>query len=71
MVTEAHPYGRPLAPKTVRHVATLLYTSLAEADLRIPVKWATDSAGKWAGVRRASRRGKDMMTQVARLGQEG
>ncbi len=32
MVTEAHPNGRPLAPKTVRHLATMLYTSLAEAD---------------------------------------
>ncbi len=40
MVTEAHPNGRPLAPKTVRHIATLLYTSLSEADrlgiLKIP-----------------------------------
>ncbi len=26
------PEGRPLAPKTVRHIGTLLYTSLAEAD---------------------------------------
>ena len=32
MVTEAHPNGRPLAPKTVRHLATMLYTSLSEAD---------------------------------------
>jgi hypothetical protein len=32
MVTEAYPNGRPLAPKTVRHLATMLYTSLAEAD---------------------------------------
>lgn len=31
-VTKDHPNGRPLAPKTVRHIATLLYTCLAEAD---------------------------------------
>ena len=40
MVTEEHPNGRPLAPKTVRHIGMLLYTSLAEADrlgvLKIP-----------------------------------
>jgi integrase len=39
-VTEEHPNGRPLAPKTVRHIGTLLYTCLAEADrlgvLKIP-----------------------------------
>ena len=38
--SEAHPAGRPLAPKTVRHIGTLLYTCLAEAErldvLRIP-----------------------------------
>ncbi len=40
MVTKEHPEGRPLAPKTVRHIGTLLYTALAEADrlgvLKIP-----------------------------------
>ena len=40
MVTKEHPAGRPLAAKTVRHIGTLLYTSLAEADrlgvLKIP-----------------------------------
>ena len=39
-VTKDHPDGRPLAPKTVRHIGTLLYTCLAEADrlgvLKIP-----------------------------------
>ena len=30
-VTKDHPDGRPLAPKTVRHIGTMLYTSLAEA----------------------------------------
>jgi hypothetical protein len=40
------------------------------SPVRIPVKWATHSAGKWAGLRKASRRGKDMMTQVAHMGQE-
>ena len=30
--TEAEPHGRPLAPKTVRHIGTLLYTVLADAD---------------------------------------
>jgi len=30
--TEDHPKGRPLAPKTVRHIGTLLYTCLGEAD---------------------------------------
>lgn len=38
--SEAHPNGRPLAPKTVRHAGTLLYTVLSDADrlglLRIP-----------------------------------
>ena len=29
--TKEFPNGRPLAPKTVRHVGTLLYTALAEA----------------------------------------
>jgi Phage integrase, N-terminal SAM-like domain len=32
MLTKDHPNGRPLAPKTVRHIGTMLYTSLAEAD---------------------------------------
>jgi len=32
MVTKDHPNGRPLAPKTVRHIGMLLYTCLAEAD---------------------------------------
>ncbi len=32
MVTKDQPNGRPLAPKTVRHIGTMLYTSLAEAD---------------------------------------
>jgi len=40
MVTEAHPQGKPLAAKTVRHIGTLLYTCLAEADrlgvLKVP-----------------------------------
>jgi integrase len=40
MVTEKYPNGRPLAPKTVRHIGMLLYTCLAEADrlgvLKIP-----------------------------------
>ena len=40
MVTKEHPEGRPLAPKTVRHLGTLLFTALAEADrlgvLKIP-----------------------------------
>ena len=39
-VTKEHLEGRPLAPKTVRHIGTLLYTCLAEADrlgiLKIP-----------------------------------
>jgi len=38
--TKEHPKGRPLAAKTVRHIGTLLYTSLSEADrlgvLKIP-----------------------------------
>jgi len=38
--TEAEPLGRPLAPKTVRHIGTLLYTVLSDADrlgvLQIP-----------------------------------
>ena len=38
--------------------------------LRIPVKWATDSGNKWARRGRASRRGKDIMTEVAHMGQE-
>jgi len=32
MITEAHPNGRPLAAKTVRHIATMLHTALSEAD---------------------------------------
>jgi integrase len=40
MATKEHPDGRPLAPKTVRHISMLLYTCLAEADrlgiLKIP-----------------------------------
>ena len=32
MITKDHPNGRPLAAKTVRHIGTMLYTSLAEAD---------------------------------------
>jgi hypothetical protein len=39
-VSSQHPKGRPLAPKTVRHIDTLLFTCLAEADrlgvLKIP-----------------------------------
>jgi integrase len=39
-ITKEFPNGRPLAPKTVRHIGTLLYTALAEADrmgmLKIP-----------------------------------
>jgi integrase len=38
--TEDQPEGRPLAPKTVRHMGTLLYTVLSDADrlgvLKIP-----------------------------------
>jgi integrase len=38
--TETEPHGRPLAPKTVRHIGTLLYTVLSDADrlgvLQIP-----------------------------------
>ena len=38
--TETEPNGRPLAPKTVRHIGTLLYTVLSDADrlgvLKIP-----------------------------------
>jgi len=30
--TKAEPEGRPLAPKTVRHIGTLLYTVLSDAD---------------------------------------
>jgi hypothetical protein len=30
--TPDHPNGRPLAPKTVRHIGTLLYTCLSEAE---------------------------------------
>jgi hypothetical protein len=42
----------------------------ARKDVRIPVKWATYSGGKWARLGRASRRGKVMMPQVAHMGQE-
>ena len=46
-------------------------------DVRIPVKWATDSAGKWAthsggmwaGLRRAGRRGSIIISEVAHMGQ--
>ena len=38
--TESQPEGQPLAPKTVRHMGTLLYTVLSDADrlgvLKIP-----------------------------------
>jgi integrase len=38
--TETEPHGRPLAPKTVRHMGTLLHTVLSDADrlgvLKIP-----------------------------------
>jgi len=38
--TQAEPQGRPLAPKTVRHMGTLLFTVLSDAErlgvLRIP-----------------------------------
>ncbi len=45
--------------------------------MRVPVKWATDSAdkwatysgGMWAGVRRAGRRGNNIITEVAHIGQ--
>lgn len=51
---------------------------LASIAVRIPVKWATNSAdkwatysgGMWAGVRRASRRCKNMMAKVAHISQE-
>ena len=32
MRTRAHPNGRPLAPKTVRHIGTMLYTALSDAE---------------------------------------
>jgi hypothetical protein len=32
--------------------------------------WATHSGGMWAGSRGASRRGKDMMAEVAHMSQE-
>ena len=39
-VTKQHPQGRPLAPKTVRSIGSLLYTALSEADrlgfLKVP-----------------------------------
>jgi len=39
-ITKDYPEGKPLAPKTVRNIGTLLYTALAEADrlgiLKIP-----------------------------------
>ena len=41
-----------------------------KALMRIPVKWATDSGEKWARLWRAGRRDKDMMTEVAHMGQE-
>lgn len=31
-ITAEYPNGRPLSPKTVRHIGTLLYTCLSEAD---------------------------------------
>jgi hypothetical protein len=37
--------------------------------VRIPVKWATDSANKWARVGRASRRGKNIISEVAHFSQ--
>jgi len=37
--------------------------------MRIPVKWATDSANKWARVGRASRRGKNIIAEVAHFSQ--
>jgi hypothetical protein len=45
--------------------------------VRIPVKWATYSAGMWAthsggmwaGVRRADRRGNNIFTEMAHMGQ--
>ena len=33
-------------------------------------KWATHSGGMWAGVRRAGRRGNNIITEVAHMGQE-
>ena len=30
--TKAQPLGKPLAPKTVRHIGTLLYTALSDAE---------------------------------------
>ncbi|HTC87852.1 MAG TPA: tyrosine-type recombinase/integrase [Bryobacteraceae bacterium] len=32
MRTQAQPNGRPLAPKTVRHIGTMLYTALSDAE---------------------------------------
>jgi integrase len=32
LATKEYPAGRPLAAKTVRHIGTLLYTALADAD---------------------------------------
>jgi len=39
------------------------------SKLRIPVKWATDSASKWARVGRASYRGKNIIAEVAHFSQ--
>ena len=49
---------------------TLPQPQCSAPELRIPVKWATYSGGKWARLGRASRRGKVMMPQVAHMGQE-
>ena len=47
MVTKEHPAGRPLAAKTVRHLGTLLYTSLAEADRLGVLKIPHPMRNKW------------------------
>ena len=51
-------------------MAEVMDAQSINACLRIPVKWATDSGKLWAKPGRASRRGKDIMTEVAHMGQE-
>jgi integrase len=45
-ITKEFPEGRPLAAKTVRHIGTLLYTALAEADRLGILKIAHPMANK-------------------------
>ncbi len=46
VVTKEHPNGRPLAPKTVRHIGTLCYTALAAASRLGQLKIAHPMADK-------------------------